>query len=453
VENATSSSTGDAPIDSPRPRPHVTQRRVARLNMETLFADWGYEPHEGQRKVHESPAPRRVLAAGVRWGKTRCAAMEALAAMMQPRKNSMGWIVGPTYDLSDKMYREVIVIAAERLRHRIVTLKEHEKRLVLRNMAGGLSELRGKSTDNPVSLLGEGLDWLVVDEAAQLKPTIWQSYLSQRLIDRKGWALLISTPRGKGLFYDLYRRGQGGVDPDFESWNVPSWSNPYLDRELIERERERIPARVFAQEYGGEFCEGAGQVFRNIRECATGALLPPCQGAVYFAGLDLAKTEDFTVLVIVNSKCCVVYMDRFHRLDWHLQVARIKGALDRYNRATVFVDSTGAGEPVFENLRKEGCRAQPYAFTTKSKTALIDNLSVMLEKRLVTLPRPELCPELIDELEAFEFSVTDAGTTRTSAPSGVHDDCVIALSLACWQRRPTRPVPRISFVQLPGYSW
>jgi len=40
-----------------------------------------------------------------------------------------------------------------------------------------------------------------------------------------------------------------------------------------------------------------------------------------------------------------------------------------------------------------------------------------------------------------------------SAPSGVHDDCVVALSLACWQRRPTRPVPRISFVQLPGYSW
>ena len=423
-----------------------------KLNKMALFRDVNYEPHPGQLEIHNSLALRRIVACGVRWGKTRCAAMEALAAMLQPRKNSMGWIVGPTYDLSEKVYREVIVIAAEHLRHRIVTLKEHEKRLVLRNMAGGLSELSGKSSDNPVSLLGEGLDWLVIDEAAQLKSLIWQSYLSQRLIDRRGWALMISTPRGKGWFYDCFRRGQGR-DPDYASWNHPSWTNPYLDADAIQRERDRLPDRVFRQEYGGEFCEGAGQVFRNVRECATGALLPPSQGAVYFAGLDLAKTEDFTVLLIVDSKCRVVYVDRFHRIDWHLQVARMKGALDRYNRATVLVDSTGAGEPVFENLRKEGCRAMPYSFTTKSKTALIDNLSVMLEKRLVTLARPELCPELIDELEAFEFSVTDAGTTRMSAPSGVHDDCVVALSLACWQRRPTRPVPRISFVQLPGYSW
>ena len=53
------------------------------------------------------------------------------------------------------------MIVAEHLRHRIVSLKEHEQRLVLRNLGGGLSEIRGKSADNPVSLLGEGLDWLV----------------------------------------------------------------------------------------------------------------------------------------------------------------------------------------------------------------------------------------------------------------------------------------------------
>jgi hypothetical protein len=39
-------------------------------------------------------------------------------------------------------------------------------------------------------------------------------------------------------------------------------------------------------------------------------------------------------------------------------------------------------------------------------------------------------PELVDELEAFEFSVTDQGHVRTNAPSGMHDDCVIALALA-----------------------
>ncbi|MBK8172774.1 MAG: hypothetical protein IPK60_20890 [Sandaracinaceae bacterium] len=62
----------------------------------------------------------------------------------------------------------------------------------------------------------------------------------------------------------------------------------------------------------------------------------------------------------------------------------------------------------------------------------------MLEQRQIVLPRPELWPDGIDELEAFEYSVTDSGNTRMSAPGGMHDDCVIALALAAWQVRPTR---------------
>lgn len=74
-----------------------------RLAKAPFFADMGYEPHAGQRAVHESTAPRRV---------------------------------------------------------------------VIRNMGGGISQIRAKSPHNPVSLLGEGLDWLIVDEASRLKPTI-----------------------------------------------------------------------------------------------------------------------------------------------------------------------------------------------------------------------------------------------------------------------------------------
>ncbi len=71
-----------------------------------------------------------------------------------------------------------------------------------------------------------------------------------------------------------------------------------------------------------------------------------------------------------------------------------------------------------------------------SKAALVNNLSLMFEQRQIVLPRPELWPEGIDELEAFEYSVTDSGNVRTSAPSGIHDDCVIALALAVWQLQP-----------------
>src|SRR5260221_8557832 len=154
------------------------------LDKRALFADLGYEPHEGQQAIHNSLAPRRVVACGVRWGKTWAAAMEGLAAAMEPRERSIGWVVAPTYDLAERVFNQVVLVVASHLRHRIVSLKEHERRLVLRNMGGGLSEIRGKSADNPVSLLGEGLDWVIVDEAARRKPAPCADHPSPHLIAR-----------------------------------------------------------------------------------------------------------------------------------------------------------------------------------------------------------------------------------------------------------------------------
>ncbi len=420
----------------------------ARFKKSAFFRDLGYEPHAGQVEIHASPAQRRVVACGVRWGKTLCAAMEGVAAAMEPKSRSMGWVVAPTYDLADKVYREIVLIVAEHLRHRIVTLKENERKLVLTNMAGGLSEIRAKSADNPISLLGEGLDWVIVDEAARLKPSIWEGHLSQRLLDKQGWALLISTPKGKGWFYDLYRRGQG-QDPDYQSWNYPSKTNPYLDAEAIEEERTRLPERVFREQYEAAFLEGSGSVFRYVRECAVGEFAEPVPDAKYYGGLDLAKVEDFTVLVIMDRDMKVVHVDRFNRLDWGIQVERVKAATDRYNHARVNVDTTGAGEPVYENLRRAGIHCDAYPLTARSKAALIDNLAIRFERKLLTLPRPQLWPEGIDEIEAFEFSVTEAGHVRTSAPSGMHDDCVLALGLSAWLVPMVRDPGKI--VRLPGF--
>jgi len=358
--------------------------------------------------------------------------MEGVAAAMEPSERSMGWVVAPTYDLADKVFREITLVATGKLKHRVISMKESERKLVIRNLGGGVSEIRAKSADNPVSLLGEGLDWVIVDEASRLKPTIWQSHLSQRLIDKKGWALLISTPRGKGYFFDLFRLGQG-KDSAYKSWNCPSRENPFLDAKTIEDERVRVPERIFRQEYEAEFLEGSGAVFRKVREAATGSWQMPEADGHYCAGLDLAKVEDYTVLVIMNQRREVVFVDRFHRLDWALQVNRIKAACDRYNRARVLCDTTGVGDPVYEQLRRAGVYSNPYPFTAKSKAALIENLTLTLEQGRIVLPRQDLWPEGIDELESFQYSVTDAGNVRTGAPSGVHDDCVISLALAAWQ--------------------
>jgi len=152
------------------------------------------------------------------------------------------------------------------------------------------------------------------------------------------------------------------------------------------------------------------------------------------------------VLVILNRKREVVFVDRFHRLDWSLQLARVKAATDRFNRARILVDSTGAGEPLFEEMKRAGFHVAPYAFTKSSKSALVDNLALMLEKKEIALPTAELWPDGIDELESFEFTVNEAGNIRTGAPSGAHDDCVMALALAAWQAKRAPGKPQIFLV-------
>lgn len=416
------------------------------IDKAALFESLGYRPHPGQWPIHRSNARHRVAANGRRFGKTIAAAGEAMAAAMEPRDRSCGWVVAPTYDLCDKIMRELFILSASKIPHRVVKATEHDRHLVLRNLSGGLSEIRGKSADNQKSLLGEGLDWVIIDEASRVKPETWEGYLAPALVDKLGWSLLISTPKGKGWFFREFRYGQSEDHPDYDSWNLPSWTNPHLSREAIESMRARTSDRLFQQEYGAQFIEGAGSVFRNIQDMATGATGqwdPPVSGRVYRAGIDLAQVEDYTVLVILDEDGRVVFVDRFNRMDWGTQLARLKAGVDRYNGAEVVVDSTGAGSPIYEAMVRAGFTVMPYQFTVQSKAALIDNLSLMCEQMLLTLPQTDLWEVGLEELEAFEYSVTDAGNVRSGAPSGVHDDCVIALALAAWQIRPNR---------LAGYS-
>jgi hypothetical protein len=365
--------------------------------------------------------------------------MEGLTAALEPRERSIGWVVAPTYELADKVFREIDIKVGNAMPHRIVTRRVNDKKLVIRNLGGGESEIRAKSADNDTSLLGEGLDWLVVDEAARLRGSVWESHLSQRLIDKKGWAVLISTPKGKGWFYDLFRRGLDGPerDADFESWNCPTASNPYVDAAHLAKERAKVPERVARQEYDAQFLDGAGMVFRNIRECATGKFEEPKPGVEYYAGLDLAKNEDFTVLVIMTRDRRVVFVDRFRRLPWSIQIARVKASCDKYDVSSTTVDTTGPGEPIYQALRAEGLFVRPYPFTSKSKPDLINNLSLFFEKGIIEIPPASIWPEGIDELESYEYRELPSGTLQMGAPSGYHDDCVIALGLAAIQCKPS----------------
>lgn len=223
-----------------------------RLSRRELFSSLGYVPHAGQREVHKSKAKRRVLASGVRWGKSTVAVYEAIAYMMEPRERLDAWIIAPSYELTRRTFDRVVEIVHHSMPHRIVLSNQREHVIRIMNLGGGVSELRARSADRPAGLLGAALDVLIIDECDKVRADVWSQYCAPRLLDRDGHALLISTPGSvNSWFYSEFRRAK--KDAAYQSFSMPTASNPHVSAELIEAERARLPEDTFRSQYLGDF--------------------------------------------------------------------------------------------------------------------------------------------------------------------------------------------------------
>jgi len=110
--------------------------------------------------------------------------------------------------------------------------------------SGGTVQVR--SADNPDSLRGEGLDFVVLDECAFIKEQAWTEALRPALSDRQGKALFISTPKGRNWFWRQWTRGNTD-DEEWHSWRFPTSANPFIPQSEIDAARESLPERTFQQ--------------------------------------------------------------------------------------------------------------------------------------------------------------------------------------------------------------
>jgi hypothetical protein len=204
--------------------------------------------------------------------------MEACVGLLEPRSATLAWVVAPSLELTKRIYLRVVHTFQERLPHRLIEVISKEHRILVANLDGGVSELRAKSADQPAGLLGEALDFVVIDEAGSIRDDVWSSYVMPRLIDKRGWSLTVGTPKGPGWFYAEYKRGQKNRDPECESWALPTWTNPHVSAQTIEAEKKRLTPELFDQQFGAKFlgvpkepCETCG----GPREDAVGVLVAP----------------------------------------------------------------------------------------------------------------------------------------------------------------------------------
>jgi len=214
-----------------------------------------------QLDVYKCPARFRVLITGRRFGKTHLAMYELLRFASR-KPNSKIFYVAPTY----RMAKEIMW---KQLKKKVTDHKwikytnETELNLILRN--GSQISLKGadKSPDN---LRGVGLDFLLLDEYADIPQEAWTEVLRPTISDRyvTGNVLFVGTPRGFGNWsYEIYQRGLG-TDPEWKSFKYTTIEGGQVEQDEIDQAMKDLDERTFRQEYLASFETYAGVVYYNF---------------------------------------------------------------------------------------------------------------------------------------------------------------------------------------------
>lgn len=281
-----------------------------------------------------------------------------------------------------------------------------------------------KSADNPDSLYGEDVFGAVMDEASRAKVEAWHAIRST-LTATRGPCVMIGNVKGRrNWFYEFCRRVEAGLEPNGHFARI-TWRDAVaagvLELEEIEDARRNLPEMVFLELYeavanddsGNPF--GEDHIYACVRELST---LP----AVAW-GLDLAKKQDYLVLIGLDINGAVCAFHRWQGIPWRESIRRIHAIVGE--DAPCLVDSTGVGDPVLEELQVGHGNFFGYTFTALSKQRLMEGLAVSIQGHEIGFPDGPIKAELL----VFEYAMTRTGV-RYSAPEGYNDDCVCSLALA-----------------------
>lgn len=380
------------------------------------------ELRPSQAVIAASSARFRVVACGRRWGKTTLGLVMAAQAAA---KGHRVWWVSPTYGLSFHPWRLLKKVFTGQWEHKL----ESERFIAL---PGG-GTITVKSADNPDHLRGVGLDLVIVDEAAYVSRETWEAVLMPALADRRGSALLASTPNGQNWFWEAFVRGQDDALEQWQSWHAPTAGNPLIHPDEIAQAKAVLPARIFRQEYEAAFLPGGGSVFREVERMALAPSDPaPAAGHRTVMGVDFGRYHDFTALAVIDCDAepvpSLVALERFGEAEWAVQRERIIRLAQKWQVEAILAEANAMGEPNIEALRERGLPVRAFTTTAQSKGPLIENLVKAIEESEIHI-MPD--PVLLNELKAYTYEVSRfTGRTSYFAPEGLHDDTVIALALA-----------------------
>ena len=389
--------------------------------------------HEAQETVANSEARWKVLCAGRRSATTRLGVQLCIQAALEGKR---AWWVAPTFAIARVGWRAIEAAAMS-------FPQEIRPKVSIANMEvffenGGY--IAAKSADNPQRLRGEGLDFLVMDEAAFIKPEVWREVLRPTLTERKGSALFISTPMGmNNWFYDLWTNAQD--DENWETFRFSTVDNPAIDPDEVEVAKKEVGSIIFTQEYLAEFVDNGQSIVKpewisyfqkteNGLWQAKGIEYDPLE-LTHFGAADIAvttaETSDYTAIIdfAKHSDGTLFVNDvKQIKVEGPDLVPQISEMYQRHGWTHVILEKVGLSKTVSQMLQREGFRVQEFP-ADKDKITKALPLSARMEAGDVLLKaEAPWLPTLERELLTF--------------PLGSHDDMVDALALGAQEMQKRR---------------
>ncbi len=383
-------------------RPYVTSYQQAILDCEARFT---------------------ITAASTKTGKTASHIIWLFEQALNCTQGQSVWWVAPVYQQAE--------IAFRRMRNQVTDrnfFETNETKLLLTLPTG--SRIEFKSGEKPDNLYGDDVYAAVIDEASRMREECWYAMRST-LTHTEGKCKLIGNVKGKkNWFYKLGEKARQGED-QYRYFKITAYDavkEGILKLEEVEQAKKDLPKAVFDELYLAEPADDKTNPFGidNIRRCYA----PLSRNQVVAWGVDLAKYQDYTVIVGLDANNQCTYIDRFQN-DWATTQSKI---ITLIGNMPSFIDSTGVGDPIVEQIQRVCQRVKGFKFTSQSKQQLIEGLVLAVQQRSVFFPNEPIG----SEMENFEFEYTRTGV-RYSAPSGLHDDCVMALALALDCKAHNRP--------------
>ena len=287
-----------------------------------------------QDTVANDPTRFRVVVAGRRFGKTHLSIRELCYHARLPDKEV--WYVAPTY----KMARQIVW---RKLKNKLQDLnwvaKTNETELSITLKNGSVISLKG--ADNYDSLRGVGLDFIVLDEFADIDSEAWYETLRPTLSDKQGRALFIGTPKGIGNWaYEIYQTCQDNPDA-WKSYSFTTIDGGRVPLEEIEAAKQDLDERTFRQEYMATFETFSGRIYYAFDRALNVLRWEKPTPEVIYIGMDF-NIDPMSAVIAVREGDALHVIDEIRLFSSNTQEA-VEEIKSRYPRSKVWVYPDPAG--------------------------------------------------------------------------------------------------------------